>query len=88
LYDHTRHVYPVHAFAWKAIERKAALAVPAVHTERHSPEGSPVNSGHCSEQKELESTGGRLWLLQTTAMSECVIIVSLIPNKYSRKICG
>jgi len=36
LYDHTTHVCPVHAVAWKAKERTAAFAVPAVHmrTER------------------------------------------------------
>jgi len=70
LYDHTTHVCPVHADAWKAKESKAVFAVSAVHGERHRPEGSPVNSGQSSEQKELENAGGRLWLLHTTVMSE------------------
>jgi len=63
-------VFVFHAVAWKAKKRTAAFAVPALHRKRHRPEGSPVNSGHCSEQKELENSGGRLWLLHTTAMSE------------------
>jgi len=72
VYDHTTYVCPVHAVAWKAKERTAAFEVPAVHRERHRPEGSPVNNGYCSEQRELGSAGGRLWLLYTTAMSEWV----------------
>jgi len=61
---------PLYAVAWKAKERTAVFAVPVVHRERHRREGSPVNSGHSLQQRELDNAGGRLWRLHTTAMSE------------------
>jgi len=53
--DLIEHLYmPLHR-NWKAKERAAAFAVPAVHRERHRFEGSPVNSGHCSEVQNREN---------------------------------